>query len=130
MTKALKKAMMNRTRLKNIANKTKRPEDIDRYKAQRNLVVKLNRKEKRNFFANLDPVTVGKEESFWKTFKPLFSEKSSNGSQKIILVENEVIIDDETEISNLFNTYFVNIIDILPIDRTVSSLEAPNASKI
>ena len=128
MTKALKKAMMNRTRLKNIANKTKRPEDIDRYKAQRNLVVKLNRKEKRNFFVNLDPVTVGKEKSFWKTFKPLFSEKSSNGCQKIILVENEVIIDDETEISNLFNTYFVNIIDTLPIDSTVSSLEAPNAS--
>ena len=69
-----------------------------------------------------------RKKSFWKTSKPLFSEKSSNCSQKIILVENEVIIDDETEISNLLNTYFVNIIDTLPIDRTVSSLEAPNAS--
>ena len=88
----------------------------------------MNRNEKRNFLANLDPGTVGKEKTFWKTFKPLFSEKSSNGSQKIILVENEVIIDDETEISNLFRNYFVNIIDALPIDKTVSSLEVPNAS--
>ena len=45
-----------------------------------------------------------------------------------MLVESEVIIDDETEISNLFNTYFIKIIDTLPIDRTVSSLEVPNAS--
>ena len=60
--------------------------------------------------------------------KPLFSERSSNGSQKIILVENEVIRDEETGISNLFNTYFVNIIDTLPIDRTVPSLQVPNAS--
>ena len=75
MTKALKKAIITRTRLKNNANKTKRKEDRDRNKAQRNLVVKLNRNEKRNF-ANLDPVIVGKERAFWKTFQPLFSEKS------------------------------------------------------
>ena len=79
MTKELKKAMMTRASLKNIANKTNRQEDIDRYKAQRNLVV---RNEKRNFFAKLDPTTVGKEKNFSKTFKPPFSEKSSNGNQK------------------------------------------------
>ena len=88
----------------------------------------MNRNEKRNCFANLDPVNVGKERTFWETFKPLFSEKSGNGSQRIMLVENEVIIDEETETSNLFNTYFVNIIDTLPIDRKVSSLQVPNAS--
>ena len=74
MTKALKKAIMTRTRLKNIANKAKRKEDRDKYKAQRNLVVKLNRNEKKNFFANLDPIIVGKERAVWKTLKPLFSE--------------------------------------------------------
>ena len=82
MTKELKKAMMTRARLENIANKTNRQEDIDRYKALRNLVVKLNRNEKGNFFAKLDPTSAGKDKNLWKTFKPLFSEKSSNGSQK------------------------------------------------
>ena len=47
MTKELKKAMMTRARLKNIANNTNRQEDIDRYKAQRNLVVKLSRNGKK-----------------------------------------------------------------------------------
>ena len=128
MTKELKKAMMTRARLKNSANKTNRQEDIDRYKAQRNLVVKLNRNEKRNFFANLDPTAAGKDKNFWKTFKPLFSEKSSNGNQKIILVENDAIRDDETEISNIFNKYFVNITDTLPIEKVVSSLAVQNTS--
>ena len=128
MTKELKKAMMTRARLKNIANKTNRQEDIGRYKAQRNLVVKLNRNEKRNFFANLDPTTAGKDKNFWKTFKPLFSEKSRNGNQKIILVENKAIIDGETEKRNIFNKYFVNITDTLPIEKVVSSLEVQNTS--
>ena len=40
--KELRKAIMKRTRLKNIANETKREEDIKRYREQRNLVVKVN----------------------------------------------------------------------------------------
>ena len=82
MTNELNKAMMTRAGLKNIANKANRQEDIDRYKAQRNLVVRLNSNEKRNFFAKLDPTTAGKDKNFWKTLKPLFSEKSSNRNKK------------------------------------------------
>ena len=128
MTKELEKAMMTRASLKNIANKTNRQVDIDRNKAQRNRVVKLNRNEKRNFFANIDPITAGKDKNFWKTFKPLFSEKSSNGNQIIILFENNAIRDDETEISNIFNKYFVSITYTLPIEKVVSSLEDQNTS--
>ena len=42
ITKNLRKAMMKRTRLKTIANKTRADGDIRNYKSQRNLVVKMN----------------------------------------------------------------------------------------
>ena len=43
MTKQLRKAIMRRSRLKNIYNKTKSPENWDNYKKQSNLSVgKLN----------------------------------------------------------------------------------------
>ena len=46
MTKQLRKEIMKRSRLKNIANKSKRPEDFAAYKRQRNLIVKLNKQQK------------------------------------------------------------------------------------
>ena len=71
----MRKAIMKGARLKNIAKKTKSQDDLQRYKIQRNLVVKMNRVAKRKFYANLDPTIVGKDKVFWKTFKPIFSEK-------------------------------------------------------
>ena len=46
----------------------------------------------------------------------------------MILVENDTIRDDETEISNIFNKYFVNITVTLPIEKVVSSLEVQNTA--
>ena len=40
---------MTRSRLKNKANKSGKEEDLKAYKKQRNLVLKLNRKAKKNF---------------------------------------------------------------------------------
>ena len=50
INKTLRKAIILRTNLKNIANKTKREQDIRRFKDQKNLVVKLNVKAKRDYF--------------------------------------------------------------------------------
>ena len=82
----------------------------------------------KNFFAILDPTTAGKDKKVWKIFKPIYSEKSSNGNQKRILAENDTIRNDETEISNIFNEYFVNITDTLTTEKVVPSLEAQNTS--
>ena len=81
---------MIRTRLKNKASKTKAEEDQKNYPKQRNLVVKLNKSAKRAYYNSLDSLEVGKEGAFWKTFKPLFSDKEA--SRKIILVENGEIL--------------------------------------
>ena len=74
----------------------------------------MNRAAKRKFFTQLDPKEVGKGKNFWKTFKPLFTDKTS-GQNKIVLVENENIVNDDKVICEIFNSYFVNITDTLPI---------------
>ena len=74
----------------------------------------MNRAAKRKFFSQLDPKEVGIDKNFWKTFKPLFTDKTS-GQNKIALVENENIVNDDKMICEIFNSYFVNITDTLPI---------------
>ena len=49
LTKDLRKAIMERSKLKNKANRTKETEDWAAYKRQRNLVVKMNRQAKKDF---------------------------------------------------------------------------------
>ena len=102
LNKTLRKAMMQRTRLKNIANETGHEDDLKRFRKQRNLVVKLNRDAKRNFYDNINPTKAGKEKVFWKTFKPLLS--SSQANNKIILVEGEEIISDDKHTAECFNS--------------------------
>ena len=48
ITKELRQAIMKKSRLKNLANKTKNPEYMAAYKRQRDLVVNLNRQAKRS----------------------------------------------------------------------------------
>ena len=72
---------------------------IDRkaYNKQRYYVVSLLRDEKKNFDSNLDTNVVIDNRTFWKTVKPLLSEKETKKS-KINSVEDDKIIsrDDPT----------------------------------
>ena len=54
---------------------------------------------------------------FWKTFKPLFSEKEVPGFGKLILVENETIISNNKDIAECMNSYFSHITDTLDIKK-------------
>ena len=114
VTKTLRKAIMKRSHLKNIANKTKNEVDKSNYRRQRNLVVKLNRKEKKTYIDKLDP-KQGK--SFWKTIKPLFSNKNKNVNESIQLLEGDLMIDDSQEIASIFNNFFNQITDSLKIPQ-------------
>ena len=80
MSKELRKAIMKRSRLKNVANKTKSPLDISNYKKQRNLVVSLNKKQKKALFNSIN-LDNKNNKSFWKTCKPLFSKLDAIGER-------------------------------------------------
>ena len=115
MNKALSKAVMNRSRLRNIFTSNPTPENKLNYSKYRNYCTSLFRKEKRAYYNNLDPKFITDNKTFWKTVKPLFSEKHFSNN-KITLIEGEEIIHNDREIAEKFNSYFANVVENLGIE--------------
>ena len=63
---------MKRSQLRNKFLNTKIDIDRKAYNKQRNLCVSLIRREKKNIFDN---ISTSDDKTFWKTVKPLFSDK-------------------------------------------------------
>ena len=76
ITKALRKEIMHRSRLRNKFLRERTKESKIAYNKQRNICVSLLRKTKRDYFANLDTKIMKDNRKFWKIVNPLFSEKS------------------------------------------------------
>ena len=57
------------------------------------------------FFNSLNPSVISGNRKFWKILKPFFSNKGNSGN-KIELVENEEIIDDNTKVAEELNNFF------------------------
>ena len=78
LTSLIRKEIMTRSRLKNKANKSGKEEDLKAYKKQRNLVLKLNRKTKKNFLKSCISTNYKmKKKNFLKFCKLFFTEKGS-----------------------------------------------------
>ena len=116
MTKKLSKAFMTRSRLKNRYRKYPTEENNKIFKKQRNYCVNLLKREKRDYFNNLNTKLITDNKKFWKTVKPFFSEKQ-NISQKITLVEVDTIISDDTNVAETFNNHFANVTTKLSISN-------------
>ena len=127
ITKKISKEIMIRTRLRNKFFKTKKETDREKYNKQRNYCVSLIRKEKNNYFSNINIRDITDNKRFWKTVKPLFTDKIPTKS-KITLIEKKVItqddeddiitediISDDKTVSEVFNDFFVNIVSNLDI---------------
>ena len=61
-----------------------------RNKKQRNLCVSLIRREKKNFLNNISTRDIADNKTFWKTVKPLFTDKIQTKS-KITLIEKKLL---------------------------------------
>ena len=72
MSKALRKAIMHRTKLKNIYNKQRTDVNWENNKKQRNFCVTLLRRIKNHYFQNLNVKDLSDNKKFWKTVKPYF----------------------------------------------------------
>ena len=121
MSKKLRNAIMKRARLRNRANLTRTDFDIQKYKPQRNFVLSMNREAKRDCYRNLGPKKVGKEKDFWRSFKPLLSDKVKNTNTNIQLIENGDTITKRDEIAECFNSYFTIITETLNIEKAPAS---------
>ena len=80
----------------------------------RNYVVNLIRREKKKYFASIDTNKISDGKRFWKTIKPLFSDKN-NVNEKITLINDDCIIAEDSQIAEIMNNFFSNIVKNLDI---------------
>ena len=114
MTKELRKAIMLRTRLRNIYLKQRTETTKVAYNQQRNKCVSILKKSKKSYFESLDVKFVKDNKKFWKRISPLFSNKIKS-KEKITLVERDI------EVAKTFQK-FSSIVKNLNIQRDETHL--------
>ena len=109
MTKELNKAIMTRSRLHNKHLKEKSIDSKIAYDKQRNYCVIILRRTKKKYFANINISSITDNKKFWKTVKPLFSDKISH-KETINLAGNDTILKDGQVVADTFSNYFNDIV--------------------
>ena len=94
MTKTLRKAIMYKSKLKNIYNKKRTNNNWANYKKQRNFCVNLLRKTKTDYFQNLKTRDLSDSRKFWKIIKSYFTNTGLN-SNKLLLKEKGNLISNK-----------------------------------
>ena len=112
--KELSGAHKKRTQLRNRFLKKRSNQNKKLYSKQRNFCVSLLRKTKRRHCANLNHKDIADNKQFWKTVKPLLSDKSKS-KEKVILVEGNEIINEDKDNAGRLNSFFSNAVKNLKI---------------
>ena len=105
MNKKLNKAIITPSRLRDKYLKEKSADSKIAYDKQRNYCVNLLRRPKSIYFAKVNINSII-DYQFWKTVKPLLSDKISHKGT-VNLVENDTNLSDEQVVTD--NNYFNNI---------------------
>ena len=105
---------MKRSKLRNDFLKDRNDASQSAYRKQRNLCVTLLRKAKKRYFSNLEPKLITDNKKFWESAKTVFSDKITV-KEIINLSENGEILSSDTDIANMFNEDFSNIVQNLNI---------------
>ena len=114
VNRTLRKAIMERSRLRNIYYRSKSFSDMRAYHKQRNFVCNLNRKIKKNYFKTVASNPENSGQNFWEICKPFFSDKHTV-SEKIILIDKDEIVNSDITTAQLFNNYFNGVTKTLDI---------------
>ena len=96
--------------------------NLQNYRKQRNKCAKVLRKVKQQYFNNSNFKSITATNKFWKTVKPLFSNKSKRANT-IIFHENNRIIKDNKKISHTLNKYFTNLTKTLKLKKISPALK-------
>ena len=112
---------MHGTRLRNKYHNNRTDANLKALKKQRNKYVKLLRKAKFDYYQNINLGNLTTNRKFWKTVKPIFSDKAQVNSS-FTLIENGKMINKDSEIAEIFNHHFATITDRLGISTYDSVL--------
>ena len=111
VTKELRSAIMNRSRLRNKYNKWKSRENYIAYRQAKRLCDTLCENAKIQYFKNATSNGVMTNKDFWRVMKPALTNKGVISSDVIILEENGKLISDESELVEIFNNHYINIVE-------------------
>ena len=104
----LRKASYKKAMLFNKYKKCRSTTNWEAYRKQRNLTTNIKRNSVRTYF---DERCAGRPKSkdFWPTVKPFITNKGHFKDPSIILSEDNIIISDQTSVSNVLNDFYVNV---------------------
>ena len=114
ITKELRKAIVNRSKLRNKFLKTRNKEPKERFNRQRSFCDSLLRKTKRCFFGKLDHRVVSVNRKIGKTVVLLFSEKAFH-KESVILNNSNKTISKNMELAEIFKKNFSKLVENLDI---------------
>jgi len=120
MTKELRKAIMNRSRFTNKYNKWKSRENFLNLENSRKIVKELTFSAKKDYFKKASEDGIITNKKFWKTMKPLMTNKGIFATNLITLEEDGELISDEKDLAEIFNNHYVNI-----VENTVGAKPSP-----
>lgn len=106
MTPELLDAIRRRNKLKRLYNKSKNSTDRVRYKIQRNFTSSLRRKLISGYLRTTAANARGNPRTFWRAIKPFMHCKSNTSQDVIHLKEDNTLITDKLEVSEVFNKYY------------------------
>ena len=118
VTKELRKAIMDRSKLRNKFLKLE-TRNLKSLIAKEISVLACSARIRR-FFGKLDHRVVSDNITFWKTIGPLFSEKAFH-KESIILNNNNKTISNNEELAEAFNKHFSKLVESLDMDKTLAS---------
>ena len=111
VTKELRKAIMNRSRLRTKYNKWKSRENYVAYRLAKRKCDILSDSAKSQYFSNATKNGTMNNNEFWKVMKPALTNKGVISSDVIILEENGKLISDESQLVEFFNNHYINIVE-------------------
>ena len=114
VTKDMRKAIMIRSQLENKFYEYRTEEYRRGLKKQKNYCNRLYKRERKNYYSQLNLSNINDNKKFWNTMKPLFSDKGGV-KDNIILVEDNKIISKDSEVAQAFQHFFANAVNSLDI---------------
>ena len=118
MNGELRRAINVKRMLKRKFTKCNSNMNWDKYRKQRNIVTKLLKKSLQQYMQKKCNEAVNGGD-FWKTVKPLISNRGINKDDNIFLSYDGEIVNNTNDICRIFNNYFTHIANSIGVDDTI-----------
>ena len=83
-------------------------------------------KTKKDYYTNLDLIIFKDNKTFWKNIRPLFPDKQKERQRNIILIEDDLVISENSIVAEKLNNYFIDVIESLEIGHYNENLDNEN----